>query len=517
MPPQVAVVIAAELVRRGARRHRDRTAVVVGDTRLSFAEVAATAEGLARALLGAGVTPGDRVALLLDNGRHSVPVDFAMLLVGLLRVPLNARLSDAELAQLVSGAGATVLVHEGRHETRALALAAAVPGLVLLPLDDTDGGTEPLLRQAGRQPDGDPGVRVGPDDVVLAVYTSGTTGTLKAALHTQRSWAAVAANILTNLVDPGPGDVMLHAASLIHASGAFVLPFWVRGAAAAVLPGFDPASWLAGVAAHRATHANLVPTMLQMLLASDALATADVSSLDTVIYGASPMPRPVIDAALARFGPVFTQYYGQTEAPLAITTLTKGDHVGPDAEALLGSCGMASVDAEVRLVDADGREVPDGDAGEMQVRAPFTMAGYLDAPELTAATLLADGWLATRDVARRDELGCYHLVDRTSDMIVTGGYNVYPREVEDALLSHPEVREAAVVGAPHEVWVEAVTAFVVLAPDAAVGAEDLQEHVRRRLAGHKVPKTVSVVDAIPKSPVGKVLRRALRDPLWGRA
>lgn len=507
-------MLVRELISGGATRHRDRTAVHVGDRAMSFGEVVQLATSLARALLEQGVRPGDRLALLLENGPLSVPADFAMVFGGFVRIPLNARLSEDEHAQMVQGAGCVVLLHEARHEARAQALRDRCPGLRLLPLDDTGEGQTPLVRLAAGQPSGAPDVALGPDTPLLALFTSGTTGSLKAAVHTHGSWTAITRNILANLLSPGPDDVMLHAASLVHASGTFVLPFWVRGGAAAVLPAFDPTSWYEGVERYGATAANLVPTMLQMLLTHPAADSVASSTLSTVVYGASPMPRPVITRGLDVWGPCFTQYYGQTEAPLAMTVLTKSDHVGPGAEQRLGSCGFPAVDAELRLVDEAGQVVQDDAPGELQVRAPFTMTGYLDAPELTAITVLAGGWVATRDVARRDDRGYLHLVDRTSDMIVTGGYNVYPREVEDVLLEHPVVLEAAVVASPHEVWVEAVTAFVVLAPGSSVEPSALQDHVRSRVASHKVPKTVHVVDAIPKSAVGKVLRRALRDPLW---
>ena len=224
------------------------------------------------------------------------------------------------------------------------------------------------------------------------------------------------------------------------------------------------------------------------------------------------MPRPVIDEAMAAWGPIFTQYYGQTEAPLCLSVLAAEDHVGPDAP--LGSCGQPSLDAEIRLIDEHGADIAPGQPGEIAVRAPFTMAGYLNAPELNASTFLGDGWLRTRDVARVDDRGFLYLVDRTSDMIVSGAYNVYPREVEDALHAHPVIVEAVVVGAPDETWVEAVTAFVVVRPGMQVTDDELRQVVRDRLAAYKVPKRVEFVPAIPKSAVGKILRRELRDPLW---
>jgi fatty-acyl-CoA synthase len=497
-------MLTVDMVRAGARRYRDRVAIRYGDRSLTFRQVDETANRLANVLLGQGAEPGERVGLLLGNGLWTVPVDFACLKARVCRVPLNARLSADEHARMLTDAGVRTLVHETSLAGRAAELAERLDGLRTVGL-----GT--LLEESQAASPADPYLPAAPDDVILALYTSGTTGTLKAAQHTQASYAAIVANILANLLSPAPDDVMLHAAPLIHASGTFVLPFWLRGAQAAVLDGFDPEEYLASFERFGVTHANLVPTMLQMLLAAGG-AGAPTGRLRSVIYGASPMPRPVISEAMAAWGPVFTQYYGQTEAPLCLSVLPASDHVG--ASAPLGSCGHPAVDAEIRLIDADGDPVPVGAPGEIAVRAPFTMAGYLNAPALNDATFLGDGWLRTRDVARFDDRGYLYLVDRTSDMIVSGAYNVYPREVEDALHAHPAVAECAVVGAPDERWVEAVVAFVVTRPGATVTESELTAHVRARLAGYKVPKRVEFISAIPKSGVGKVLRRSLRDPLW---
>ncbi|WIX77438.1 AMP-binding protein [Amycolatopsis carbonis] len=502
-------MLAVELVRRGAQRFADRTAVVVGDREFSFAEVDERASRLANVLLAAGAGRGTRVGLLVDNGEWSIPLDFACLKAGVTRVPLNARLAVAEQTRMLAETGVTLLVYSKSLAERAAELAEALDGLRVAGLGDRQRAQDlDLVTELDRVPAADPRVPVAPDDVVLALHTSGTTGTLKAAQHTQASYAAITGNILANLLSPGPGSAMLHAASLIHASGTFVLPYWIRGGRAVVLPGFDPGSYLDSVTRHHVTDVNLVPTMLGLLLAGSTVDAA--VTLDTIVYGASPMPKPLIQEAMVRFGPKFVQYYGQTEAPLCQTVLGKTDHLRSE---LLGSCGHPAVDAELLLTDPDGNPVPRGEIGEIRVRAPFTMSGYLDAPELTAETLV-DGWIRTRDLARADERGYLHLVDRASDMIVTGGYNVYPREVEDALAAHPAVAESAVVGAPDPTWVEAVTAFVALRPGATVSEEDLRTHVRGLLAGYKVPKRVRVVDAIPKSAVGKILRRALRDPLW---
>ncbi len=504
-------MLTVDMVRAGARRHRDRVAIRYDDAALTFRQVDEAANRMANVLLGAGAEAGERVGLLLGNGPWTVPVDFACLKARLCRVPLNGRLSADEHARMLADAGVRTLVYESALTARADELAERLDGLRTVSLGLGRTGDLDLLAEMDRASAADPGLPARPDDVILALYTSGTTGTLKAAQHTQASYAAIVANILANVLSPARGDVMLHAAPLIHASGTFVLPFWLRGAEAAVLGGFDPKGYLDAIPRYGATHANLVPTMLQMLLSNGA-ASADIGPLRSVFYGASPMPRPVIEEAMAAWGPIFLQYYGQTEAPLCMSVLAPEDHVGADAP--LGSCGQPVVDAELRLVDERGADVEPGTPGEIVVRAPFTMAGYLNAPELNAATFLGDGWLRTRDVARFDDRGFLYLVDRTSDMIVSGAYNVYPREVEDALYAHPAVAECAVVGAPDERWVEAVIAFVVRRPGAEAGASELTEHVRSRLAGYKVPKRVEFVDAIPKSGVGKILRRALRDPLW---
>jgi fatty-acyl-CoA synthase len=499
----------AELVRRGARQHQQRCAIRWDDRDLSFQEVFRTACRIGNALKDAGLELGEHVAMLVGNGPWSVSVDFGLALTGLVRVPLNARLSLDEHVHMLRQSRTSVLLHDEALASRAAELAERVPGLRCfgLTVASVTGEADVLTHPD----DSDRGVEVAPEDPVLLLFTSGTTGTLKAAAHTQGTFAAVAVNILANMIDVRPGSTMLHAASLIHASGTFVLPYWVRGGTAAVLPGFDPASFAAAIPRYQVTEVNLVPTMIAMLLTSGALDGHDLGSLRQVIYGASPMPRPVLATAIERFGPILWQYYGQSEAPLCITVLTAEDHDDPS---LWGACGQPAVDADLRLADDSDTVVVGEGAGELQLRAPFAMPGYFDADELNAEMRTADGWLRTRDIARRDARGYLHLIDRTSDMLITGGYNVYPREVEDVLLSHPDVAECAVVGAPDPIWVEAVTAFVVLKPGSEVDEAALIQHVRGTLAPHKTPKTVHMVEAIPKSPVGKVLRRALREPLW---
>jgi acyl-CoA synthetase (AMP-forming)/AMP-acid ligase II len=506
-------MLTVELIRRGADYFPERPAVLFADKSLTFAQVDRLSNQFAHVLADRGVLRGFRLAILASNSLYSVAVDFACVKAGAARTPLNSRLSIDEHEHMLRETGARLLIYDSELAERAEALSSRVPGLVMLGLGRSPCGSN-LLVDALSAPVGHPRVPAAPDDVILTVFTSGTTGRLKAAEHTQASYAAVCNNTSMNLPDIQPGDIMLHAASLFHASGCFVLPYWLRGACSAVLARFEPAEFLNAIARWRVTSLHLVPTMLAMLLGHPNIDRHDMASVRTIVYGASPMPQPVIKRALELWGPRFVQYYGQTEAPLFITRLDKQDHVGPDAERRLLSSGRPSIDCEIRLIDDQGADAAPGDQGEIALRAPFVMKGYLNSPELNRATFLEGGWLRTRDVGRFDEHGYLYLVDRTSDMIITGGYNVYPREVEDALMAHPSVLECAVVGAPHEKWVEAVTAFVALKPGQAVSGEELIAFARQRLASYKAPRAVLFIDQIPKSAVGKVLRRALRDPLW---
>jgi len=485
---------------------------VFGDERLTFRAVHELSNQLARKLIELGVARGDRVALLLNNGLHSVPVDFACVKAGINRVPLNARLSVSEHVRMLEETGCERLIHGADLAERAQALQAERPSLRCHAV--ASDAADDLLTAASHQSTADPRVEIAPDDVILTLFTSGTTGTLKAAQHTQASYAGICRNVLLNLVAVEQDDAMLHAASLIHASGVFVLPFWLRGARTVIMPGFDPDLFLDLIERERITAVNMVPTMLQMLLGHPQFARIDVSHLRQVIYGASPMPRPVIEQAMATWGAdKFWQYYGQTECPLAIAVLRPEDH----EDDLLGACGRPALDVAIRLVDEQGDDVSTGEPGEIAVRAPSMMAGYHNAPDLNAEMFLPGGWLRTRDIGVFDARGFLYLKDRTSDMIITGGYNVYPREIEDVLAAHPAIAECAVIGLADAKWVEAVTAVVALKPGETLDERALIDFVAAEVASYKKPRRVEFVDAIPKTAVGKLNRKALRDQFAANA
>ena len=496
----------ADLINRGGLATPEDTALIFEDRSLSFAEVTRLTNQLVNVLLDQGLKRGDKVALLLNNGLYSVPVDFACAKMSLNRVPLNARLSVQEHSRMLADTDCGTLIHGVDLADRALALKEMLPALQCLPLGDGSGGG--LLGEAEQASSVDPEIPVEEDDVVLTLFTSGTTGTLKAAQHTQGSYAAICRNVLLNLINVQPGDTMLHAASLIHASGVFVLPYWLRGGRTVIMSAFEPREYLRLLDVHEVTAINLVPTMLQMLLGQPGFMEAGKGHLRQVIYGASPMPRPVIEEAMAAWGQeLFWQYYGQTECPLAVAILRPEDHEG-DA---LGACGRPALDVAIRLVDDAGKDVAPGEMGEIAVRAPQRMLGYYDAPQLNVETFMEGGWLRTRDMGVFDEGGLLHLKDRTSDMIITGGYNVYPREVEDVLMAHPAVAECAVIGVKDEKWVEAVTAVVALKEGVKAAADDIIAFTAERTASYKKPRGVEFVEAIPKTAVGKLNRKALRD------
>ena len=492
----------AELILQGAHAHCERTALTFQGQHVTFAEVDHQMRQIAAALMASGIEKGEPVAVLLDNGLHSLSVDFGLSLAGINRIALNTRLSESEHRVMLEQTGCRAIVAGAALMDRAQPLAQMMDAKLLT---IGAGGAEDALAFESADPADLPAISEA--DVLFTLFTSGTTGTLKAAVHTHGSGAAICQNVLNNLYSPDPEDSMLHAASLIHASGAFVLPFWLNGARTVVMPSFEPAAYLRTIEEEAITAINVVPTMLHMVMRDAAFPGSNRSSVKRIIYGASPMPRKLIESARATWPQAdFWQYYGQTEMPLCISVLQPQDH-NPEH---LGSCGQISSEVELRLVDEKGGDVPQGEPGEILVRGPNRMQSYHAAEELNRETLLPDGWMRTRDIGRLDEHGFLTLIDRTSDMIISGGYNVYPREVEDVLEEHPAIVSACVVGVPDETWVEAVAAVVVLEQGATASEAELTSFVVERLASHKKPRHVAFWNELPRTAVGKLDRKAVR-------
>jgi len=351
----------------------------------------------------------------------------------------------------------------------------------------------------------------GPDDIAWLLYTGGTTGVPKAAMLPERAIAQLVLSVLTGWDLPAEMRY-LACAPISHAAGMLTTATLLRGGTVILQRSFDPGAWLAAIAAERATLALLVPTMIYAILDHPALGRTDLSSLQTVMYGASPMSPARMAEALDRIGPVFCQLYGQTECAGLATALWRADHDRDDLHRLT-SCGKPIPGVRVEIHDDEGQLVPEDVPGEICVQGPSVMLGYWKQPELTAAAL-DDGWLRTGDVAMRDAEGYLYIVDRKKDMIVSGGFNIFPREIEDVLTMHPAVSNVAVIAVPDPKWGEAVKALVVTRPGATVSAEEVVQLVRDKKGPVYAPKSVEFLDALPLTPVGKADKKALRARYW---
>lgn len=497
-------------VRRWAQAEPDAPAVTVSardepDVSLTYGALDRRSSQVARALGELGAGPEARVAHLGRNRPIYPPLLYGASKVRAALLGLNWRLTAGELTPLLADAAPVVAVVDDEFRATAeAAIAGAGVGTRIVTPDELD-------RAADSADDHDPGGRPTGRDIALIFYTSGTTGVPKGAM------IPVAA-IDANLRRPAPWRMRPRATVLVcsptfHTAGTgwIYLPGY-HGAHCLVLRDPIPGEIIGAVARHRVAQALLVPTVIQMLLDDDALAAADLSSLETMVYGASPIAPALLVRAIEALGCEFVQAYGMTETGGPITYLRPADHDPADPLGRLRSAGTPPPGIEVEVRDpASGRPCPAGEFGEVWTRSDQQMVGYLNRADATAAALTADGWLRTGDGGHLDADGYLYLTDRLSDVIITGAENVYPLEVERVLTDHPAVAEAAVVGVADARWGETPVAVVVLRPGRAAGADELIAWCRERLAHYKAPTAVEFAAALPKNPAGKVLRRELRD------
>ena len=478
------------LIRQSAQRFGDAPALECDGRVLSFREFDQATDRLGNRLLAEGLRPGDRVAVMLPNGIECLVTYYALAKAGLVRVPLNHKDTAVQNSYKLDDADCRGLLHDGSRPEGGAAVTFTGDADWLASVT-WSGPAQPCYEPRN------------PDSPYRLGYTGGTTGLPKAVTLSMRGEHAEVANFLIDLMpDIGPEDTFLHAAPIIHASGAFFLPCFARGAKNVVMTKFDAAAWLAELQRTRASYSFLVPTMISLVLDVPGVERADTSSLRRLCWGASAIPPSVAERAQRIFGPVLAQTYGQSEAPMAITVLQPDEHVRT------GSAGRAYTLMEVAVFDEDDQPLPTGQVGEVVARGPLLMSGYWQKPELTAQTI-RDGWLHTGDLGCIDEQGFVFLVDRKNDIIISGGSNVYPREVEDVLNDHPAVREAAVVGIPDETWGEVVHA--VVACRSEVTEQELLNFCAESVPRHKRPRSLAIWSELPKSPAGKILRRQVRD------
>ena len=499
----------ATWVERNGRRWPDRPALAVGehvhaDWATFAARVAAIACGLRDRF---AVQSGDRVAIVMRNRPEYLEALFAIWHAGMVAVPVNARLHRDEIAFIIEQSGSSVVIADDEHMADASSLVESVSTLhacVVAPGEEWDelaaGAPTPLVDRR-------------PIDPAWLFYTSGTTGRPKGATLSHRNLLMMSLSYFADLDPIGPDDAVLHAAPISHGSGLYGLPHVARGAVSVIPSGIDGDEIAALLRRWSGVSFFAAPTMVKRLAADPAIRGADLTGLKTIIYGGAPMYSSDLEEALDVFGPRLAQIYGQGETPMTITALSKADHADrdhPRSGERLQSVGVARTDVEVRVVGEDGSALRIGEIGEIVVRGDVVMSGYWEQPDATADTI-RDGWLHTGDVGSFDADGYLTLRDRSKDLIISGGMNIYPREVEETLLRHDGVVAASVVGRADPEWGEAVVAFVVAAdPAAAPTVEELDQLCLDHIARYKRPKDYRFVESLPINNYGKVLKRELR-------
>lgn len=508
----------AQVLAQAAWAHRDSVAYVQGSGEhsrgdaCSYGELARRVAASAAWLRAQGLEPADRLALLADNGPAYLELTFAAAWAGLILVPLNTRLLDRDLAFVLADSGSRGLLAGPEHAAlgqRAADLAACR----LLPFEAALAGS------AGAAP---PPARPPRDEPCQLYFTSGTTGRPKGVMLSHRNVTSHAQLAIAEL-GLGPGDVWAHVAPMFHLADAWatIALTWV-GARHEFLPRFEPAAALDLFEQRGITLSNLVPTMLNLMVAHPSAAGRRFPALRRILSGGAPIAPKVVERIVALFGCEYVQTYGMTETSpyLTMSLLSADQRALPAAERLRLSArtGRAVLGVELEVVDAAGLAVARDDAvvGEIRVRGETVTQGYWKRPEATAAALRG-GWLYTGDLATWDQRGSVRIVDRSKDMILSGGENVYSTEVEAALYEHPAVLEAAAYGAPDEIWGERVCAAIVLRPGASASADELTDFCRARLAGYKLPRQWRFLEALPRTGSGKIAKRLLRDPGSGES
>jgi fatty-acyl-CoA synthase len=497
----------AALLVQALQRFRDRVAVRDGDNTLTYAVLAEQISRFQQALTDQGLRQGDKVGLLSGNRTEVIFVNAALSLIGCCVVPMHPRGSLRDHTYFVRDSGLKTLLFDARSYTeRAFQLRdAGVEKLIAL--GEAPGCIDLLEWSQQFTPKPLVPPVAGPNDMCRLSYSGGTTGEPKAIIGTYLSLLTKTTIQLTEW--EWPQDIrQLICAPLSHAGGAMVLPSLIRGGSLVVLSGFEPLAVMQAIRKHEITCVLLVPTMIAALLEHPDFDKYDLSSLETVFYGASPMSPARLRAAITKLGPIFFQFYGQTEAPMTVTVLRKGEHDVNNPQRL-ASCGRPVPWVRVALLDDSGAEVPDGEPGEICVRGPLVMQGYWRKPEQTRDALQGD-WLHSGDMAVRDPDGFLRIIDRKKDMIISGGFNVFAREVEEVICEHPAVAECAVFGIPDARWGEAVTAAVVLNAGAQVSAAELIAAVKEAKGPVQAPKSVRFIAQIPLTSLGKPDKKTLR-------
>jgi acyl-CoA synthetase (AMP-forming)/AMP-acid ligase II len=517
MDQLVADKTFVETVRRQALERADAVAFHFDGRDTTYVEFDRNTNKVANALLASGFRHGDRIAFLGKNSDHFFEIMFGAMKVGMVMTPVNWRLAPPEMIYIINNAEAPVLFVGPEFNTAVKGFAAQLPAVRLTIA--MEGGEVPwpnYVKWRDAQPDTPPAQRIEPGDVAVQLYTSGTTGHPKGAMLSHKN--------LLNLTSPkqevpdwnrwNSDDVTLVTMPVFHIAGAGWGIFGLfYGAKNVVMRDFDPGGVLDFIQNYRISKCILVPAALQFVVRHPKAKQTDFSRLKYILYGASPIPLELLKECMTVFGCGFVQMYGMTETTGGICILGPEDHT-PEGSVRMRSAGKAMEGVEFAILDAEGNRLPAGQTGEIATRSLSNMVGYWKMDEATRATISDDNWLRTGDAGYIDEDGYIYIQDRIKDMIISGGENIYPAEVENAVFGHPAVAEVAVIGVPDDKWGESVRAIVVKKPGAEVSADEIIAYARERIAGYKTPKSVEFIDVLPRNASGKILRRQLREPYW---
>jgi len=507
------------LFTKTARTFPERLAIAYGDYELTYQQANQRINQLANALRSMGIKKGDNVAILLHNCPEFIETLFACFKAGIGTVPINFRLHPKECAFIIDNSEAVAVVLGDDFRDSLYALKNEMPRVkhyicTTEPLKGMLHYETSLKDRSAEFAD----VDVERDDLAWLFYTSGTTGQPKGAMLTHHVLMTMTMNFFADMTPLGPEDVILHAAPLSHGSGVYSIPNVAKAAANVILASksFDPKLVFETIQRRKVTNIFMAPAMIKRLIISPEIDKYDLSSLKCIHYGGAPIYVEDLKTAVRKLGQIFVQLFGQAESPMTISYLRKEEHLLEGTEEQmkrLTSAGIPRTDLEVKIFDENDNELPSGKMGEIVVRGEVVMKGYWKNPKATAETLRG-GWLHTGDLGIMDEKGYVYILDREKDMIISGGENIYSREIEDVILKHPAVHEVAVIGVPDETWGEAIKAIVATKEGQKVTGEEIINFCKEYLASYKKPKSVEFINEVPKNPYGKVLKRELREKYW---